>query len=165
MPKLLLLPGAGIGPEITDEVRRVAERITNDLSVDERPFGGASLDAHGAPLTDETLAAAKASDAVLMGAVGGAVGASPWEKVPRNLRPEAGLLGLRSGMQVFANLRPAICYGPLADASSLNREVIERLELMLVRDLTGGVLPPPRRGPARWPGSARHSRFTTTRSR
>jgi 3-isopropylmalate dehydrogenase len=139
MPKLLLLPGDGIGPEITDEVRRVAERITNDLTVDERPFGGASLDAHGVPLTDETLATAKASDAVLMGAVGGAVGASPWEKVPRNLRPEAGLLGLRSGMQVFANLRPAICYGPLADASSLKREVIEGLDLMIVRELTGGV--------------------------
>jgi 3-isopropylmalate dehydrogenase len=139
MPKLLLLPGDGIGPEITDEVRRVAERITNDLTVDERPFGGASLDAHGLPLTDETLATAKASDAVLMGAVGGAVGASPWEKVPRNLRPEAGLLGLRSGMQVFANLRPAICYGPLADASTLKREVIEGLDLMIVRELTGGV--------------------------
>ncbi len=139
MPKLLLLPGDGIGPEITNEVRRVAERITNDLTVDERPFGGASLDAHGVPLTDETLATAKASDAVLMGAVGGAVGASPWEKVPRNLRPEAGLLGLRSGMQVFANLRPAICYGPLADASTLKREVIEGLDLMIVRELTGGV--------------------------
>ena len=74
-----------------------------------------------------------------MGAVGGAVGASPWEKVPRNLRPEAGLLGLRSGMQVFANLRPAICYGPLADASTLKREVIEGLDLMIVRELTGGV--------------------------
>jgi 3-isopropylmalate dehydrogenase len=139
MPKLLLLPGDGIGPEITDEVRRVAERITNDLTIDQRPFGGASLDAHGVPLTDEALAAAKASDAVLMGAVGGAVGASPWEKVPRNLRPEAGLLALRSGMQVFANLRPAICYGPLADASSLKREVIEGLDLMIVRELTGGV--------------------------
>ncbi|HLY79419.1 MAG TPA: 3-isopropylmalate dehydrogenase [Caulobacteraceae bacterium] len=139
MPKLLLLPGDGIGPEITDEVRRVAERITNDLTVDERPFGGASLDAHGSPLTEETLATAKAADAVLMGAVGGAVGASPWEKVPRNLRPEAGLLGLRSGMQVFANLRPAICYGPLADASTLKREVVEGLDLMIVRELTGGV--------------------------
>src|SRR5580692_7963249 len=139
MPKLLLLPGDGIGPEITDEVRRVAERITNDLTIEARPFGGASLDAHGVPLTDETLATAKASDAVLMGAVGGAVGASPWEKVPRNLRPEAGLLGLRSGMQVFANLRPAICYGPLADASTLKREVIEGLDLMIVRELTGGV--------------------------
>jgi 3-isopropylmalate dehydrogenase len=139
MPKLLLLPGDGIGPEITDEVRRIAERITNDLTVDERPFGGASLDAHGVPLTDETLASAKASDAVLMGAVGGAVGASPWEKVPRSLRPEAGLLALRSGMQVFANLRPAICYGPLADASTLKREVVEGLDLMIVRELTGGV--------------------------
>ena len=139
MPKLLLLPGDGIGPEITDQVRRVAERITNDMTIDERPFGGASLDAHGVPLTDETLASAKASDAVLMGAVGGAVGASPWEKVPRNLRPEAGLLALRSGMQVFANLRPAICYGPLADASTLKREVVEGLDLMIVRELTGGV--------------------------
>ena len=139
MPKLLLLPGDGIGPEIIAEVRRVAERIANDLVIDERPFGGASLDANGVPLTDETLAAAKSSDAVLMGAVGGAVGASPWEKVPRALRPEAGLLALRSGMQVFANLRPAICYGPLADASTLKREVVEGLDLMIVRELTGGV--------------------------
>jgi 3-isopropylmalate dehydrogenase len=139
MPTLLLLPGDGIGPEICAEVKRVAERLTNDLAIDERAFGGASLDAHGTPLTDETLATAKASDAVLMGAVGGAVGASPWEKVPRNLRPEAGLLALRSGMEVFANLRPAICYGPLADASTLKREVIEGLDLMIVRELTGGV--------------------------
>jgi 3-isopropylmalate dehydrogenase len=139
MPKLLLLPGDGIGPEIIAEVKRVAERITNDLTVEERAFGGASLDANGVPLTDETLATAKASDAVLMGAVGGAVGASPWEKVPRNLRPEAGLLALRKGMEVFANLRPAICYGPLADASTLKREVVEGLDLMIVRELTGGV--------------------------
>src|ERR1700761_9822273 len=138
MPKLLLLPGDGIGPEITDQVRRVAERITNDLTVDERAFGGASLDASGVPLTDETLATAKASDAVLMGAVGGAVGASPWEKVPRNLRPEAGLLALRKGMEVFANLRPAICFEALADASTLKREVVEGLDLMIVRELTGG---------------------------
>src|SRR5580698_6470885 len=139
MPTLLLLPGDGIGPEICAEVKRVAERLTNELAIDERAFGGASLDAHGVPLTDETLAAAKASDAVLMGAVGGAVGASPWEKVPRNLRPEAGLLALRSGMQVYANLRPAICYGALADASSLKREIVEGLDLMIVRELTGGV--------------------------
>src|SRR5580658_3049754 len=139
MPKLLLLPGDGIGPEIMTEVRRVAERLANDLIIDERPFGGASLDAHGVPLTDETLATAKGSDAVLMGAVGGAVGASPWENVPRNLRPEAGLLGLRKGMQVFANLRPAICFGALADASTLKREVVEGLDLMIVRELTGGV--------------------------
>ncbi|HEY3799342.1 MAG TPA: 3-isopropylmalate dehydrogenase [Caulobacteraceae bacterium] len=139
MPKLLLLPGDYIGPEIIAEVKRVAERLTNDLVIDERPFGGASIDAHGAPLTDEILADAKASDAVLMGAVGGAVGASPWEHVPRHLRPEAGLLALRSGMEVFANLRPAVCFGPLADASSLKREIVEGLDLMIVRELTGGV--------------------------
>jgi 3-isopropylmalate dehydrogenase len=139
MPTLLLLPGDGIGPEIIAEVKRVAERLTNDLAIDERPFGGASLDAHDVPLTDETLTAAKASSAVLMGAVGGAVGASPWEKVPRNLRPEAGLLALRKGMDVFANLRPAICFQALADASTLKREVVEGLDLMIVRELTGGV--------------------------
>jgi len=139
MPKLLLLPGDGIGPEIIAQVKRVAERLTNDLVIDERPFGGASLDASGVPLTDETLATAKASDAVLMGAVGGAVGASPWEKVPRHLRPEAGLLALRKGMEVFANLRPAICFEALADASTLKREVVEGLDLMIVRELTGGV--------------------------
>src|SRR5579871_5048221 len=139
MPTLLLLPGDGIGPEIIAEVKRVAERLTNDLTVDERAFGGASLDQHGVPLTDEALAKAKASDAVLMGAVGGAVGASPWEKVPRNLRPEAGLLALRKGMEVFANLRPAICFEALADASTLKREVVEGLDLMIVRELTGGV--------------------------
>src|SRR5579863_8328018 len=139
MPKLLLLPGDGIGPEIIAEVKRVAERLTNDLTIDERPLGGCSLDAHGEPLTQETLAEAKASDAVLMGAVGGAVGASPWENVPRHLRPEAGLLALRKGMQVFANLRPAICFGALADASTLKREVVDGLDLMIVRELTGGV--------------------------
>ncbi len=90
MPKLLLLPGDGIGPEITDEVRRVAERITNDLTIDQRPFGGASLDAHGVPLTDETLATAKASDAVLMGAVGGAVGASPGKRSRASCGPRPG---------------------------------------------------------------------------
>jgi 3-isopropylmalate dehydrogenase len=137
MPKLLLLPGDGIGPEVTAEVKRVAERLTNDLTIDERPFGGISYDTLGSPLTDETLAEAKASDAVLVGAVGGAPGA--WADAPRHLRPEAGLLGLRSGMQVFANLRPAICFGPLADASTLKREVVEGLDLMIVRELTGGV--------------------------
>ena len=139
MPKLLLLPGDGIGPEICAQVRRVAEVLTNDLIIDERPFGGISLDTHGVPLTDETLAEAKASDAVLMGAVGGAVNASKWADVPRHLRPEAGLLGLRTGMQVFANLRPAICFGPLAGASTLKREVVEGMDLMIVRELTGGV--------------------------
>jgi 3-isopropylmalate dehydrogenase len=137
MATLLLLPGDGIGPEVTREVRRVAERLFNSLQIDERPFGGCSYDAHGTPLTDETLAAAKASDAVLMGAVGGAPGA--WADAPRHLRPEAGLLNLRAGMQVYANLRPALCFGPLADASTLKREVVEGLDIMIVRELTGGV--------------------------
>jgi 3-isopropylmalate dehydrogenase len=135
MPKLLLLSGDGIGPEVIDEVKRVAERLAPEVALDERPFGGASYDAFGVPLTDETLAAAKAADAVLMGAVGG----PKWADAPRHLRPEAGLLGLRAGMEVFANLRPAVCFNALADASTLKREVVEGLDLMIVRELTGGV--------------------------
>ncbi|HEY2753227.1 3-isopropylmalate dehydrogenase [Phenylobacterium sp.] len=135
MTDLLLLPGDGIGPEVTAQVRRVAGKITPDLTLEERPFGGTSLDLLGAPLSDETLAAAKAAKAVLMGAVGG----PKWKDAPRAKRPEAGLLGLRAGMGVFANLRPAICFQPLANASSLKRELVEGLDFMIVRELTGGV--------------------------
>ena len=135
MTDLLLLPGDGIGPEVTAEVRRVAGKIAPDLTLDERPFGGVSFDQLGSPLTDETLAAAKAAKAVQMGAVGG----PRWTDAPRDKRPEAGLLALRSGMGVFANLRPAICFQPLADASSLKRELVEGLDFMIVRELTGGV--------------------------
>ncbi len=135
MARLLLLPGDGIGPEVTAEVRRVAERLTNELVIDERAFGGASYEEAGEPLTAETLAAAKSADAVLMGAVGG----PQWASAPRALRPEAGLLGLRLGMGVFANLRPAICFGPLAEASSLKRELVAGLDMVIVRELTGGV--------------------------
>src|SRR5579863_2232342 len=139
MAKLLLLPGDFIGPEVTAEVARVAGRLTNDLVIDERPFGGASIDATGEPLTDETLQAALASDAVLMGAVGGAVGRSPWEDVPRSKRPEAGLLALRKGMDVYANIRPAFCFDALAGASALRPELVKGLDLIIVRELTGGV--------------------------
>lgn len=135
MTDLLLLPGDGIGPEVTAQARRVAEALTPDLKIAEGPFGGSSFDAHGSPLTDDTLAAAKAAKAVLMGAVGG----PQWANAPRDKRPEAGLLALRAGMGVFANLRPALCFQPLADASSLKREVIEGLDLMIVRELTGGI--------------------------
>ncbi|MGA0605837.1 3-isopropylmalate dehydrogenase [Phenylobacterium sp. VNQ135] len=135
MTDLLLLPGDGIGPEVTAEVRRVAERLAPDLTIDERLFGGASYDAHGVPLTDEALAAAKQARAVLMGAVGG----PKWAGAPRDKRPEAGLLALRAGMEVFANLRPALCFKPLADASSLKRELVEGLDIMIVRELTGGI--------------------------
>ena len=135
MPTLLLLPGDGIGPEVTAQARRVAERVLPELTIETRPFGGVSYDTLGTPLSDETLALAKASDAVLMGAVGG----PQWAGAPRQLRPEAGLLNLRSGMGVFANLRPALCFGALADASSLKRELVEGLDIMIVRELTGGV--------------------------
>ena len=135
MTDLLLLPGDGIGPEVTAQVRRVVEALTPDLAVEERLFGGASYDAHGLPLTDETLAAAKAAKAVLMGAVGG----PKWAGAPRDKRPEAGLLNLRAGMEVYANLRPALCFNALADASSLKREIVEGLDFMIVRELTGGV--------------------------
>jgi 3-isopropylmalate dehydrogenase len=135
MARLLLLPGDGIGPEVTAEARRVAERLDPDLEIDVGPIGGSSYDELGTPLSDETLAAALASQAVLMGAVGG----PQWAKAPRHLRPEAGLLGLRAGMGVFANLRPALCFSALADASTLKRDVVEGLDLMIVRELTGGV--------------------------
>jgi 3-isopropylmalate dehydrogenase len=135
MTDLLLLPGDGIGPEVIAEVKKVAAKLAPDLALDEKPFGGSSFDAHGTPLTDDTLAAARAAKAVLMGAVGG----PKWASAPRDKRPEAGLLGLRAGMGVFANLRPAICFQPLADASTLKREVVEGLDIMIVRELTGGV--------------------------
>jgi 3-isopropylmalate dehydrogenase len=135
MPTLLLLPGDGIGPEVTAQARRVAEAVMPELTLETRPFGGASYEALGTPLGEETLGLARASDAVLMGAVGG----PRWAGVPRGLRPEAGLLGLRAGMGVFANLRPALCFAALADASTLKREVVEGLDIMIVRELTGGV--------------------------
>jgi 3-isopropylmalate dehydrogenase len=135
MSTLLLLPGDGIGPEVCAEVRRVAQALTPDLTIDERDFGGSSYDRHGQPITDEAVAAALAADAVLMGAVGG----PKWAGVERLKRPEAGLLRLRKEMAVFANLRPAICFEALADASTLKREIIAGLDIMIVRELTGGV--------------------------
>jgi 3-isopropylmalate dehydrogenase len=139
MGTLLLLPGDGIGPEVIDEVRKVAafmsERGNFHLEIAEQAFGGASYEAHGAPLSAEAEAQALASDAVLMGAVGG----PKWAGVPRQLRPEAGLLRLRKAMDAFANLRPALCFPALADASSLKREVVAGLDILIVRELTSGV--------------------------
>jgi 3-isopropylmalate dehydrogenase len=135
---LLLLPGDGIGPEVTAVARRVAGRLITqglDLAISEALFGGASIDVHGVPLTDDALAQAKAADAVLMGAVGG----PKWAGQSYDTRPEAGLLGLRAGMNVYANLRPARCFSALADASSLKRIFVEGLDLLFVRELTGGV--------------------------
>jgi 3-isopropylmalate dehydrogenase len=135
MSTLLLLPGDGIGPEVCAQVRRVAAALTPDLQVSEAPYGGASYDAHGTPLLDDVRDQAIASDAVLMGAVGG----PQWANAPRHLRPEAGLLNLRKAMDVFANLRPAYCFEALAGASSLKTELVSGLDIMFVRELVGGV--------------------------
>ena len=135
MAELLILAGDGIGPEVCDQVIRVAQAIAPDVGIAQAIYGGASYDAHGTPLTDAVLAQALAADAVLLGAVGG----PRWAKVPRALRPEAGLLRLRREMQVFANLRPALCFDALADASSLKRHIVAGLDIMIVRELTGGV--------------------------
>jgi 3-isopropylmalate dehydrogenase len=134
--RVLFFPGDGIGPEVMAQVRRVMDRLApGRFHVTEALVGGASLDEHGVPLTDEALAQAKAADAVLFGAVGGPA----WDALPFNLKPERGLLALRKEMALFANLRPAVCFGPLAQASTLKPEVISGLDIMIVRELTGGV--------------------------
>lgn len=136
---LLLLPGDGIGPEVTAQSQRVAERLIEryglDLKLETALFGGASIDATGLPIEADAIARAQAADAVLMGAVGG----PKWASKEYHLRPEAGLLRLRSTLNVFANLRPAVCFPALADASSLKRELVEGLDLIFVRELVGGV--------------------------
>src|SRR3984893_290822 len=137
--KVLVLPGDGIGPEIMRQALRVIEffdrRHLASFEVIEGLVGGAALDDAGGPLRDRTLAQAVASDAVLFGAVGGA----KWDTLPFELRPERGILRLRKEMDLFANLRPAVVFDALADASSLKREIVAGLDLMIVRELTGGI--------------------------
>jgi 3-isopropylmalate dehydrogenase len=137
--KVLVLPGDGIGPEIMRQVLRVVDffdrRQIASFEIAEGLVGGVAYDADGAPLTDATLAQALASDAVLFGSVGG----PKWESLPFELRPERGLLRLRKEMDLFANLRPAVVFDALADASSLKRELVADLDLMIVRELTGGI--------------------------
>ncbi len=136
---VLLLPGDGIGPEVMAQARRVlawfSAHSDHDFNLEEDLVGGAAYDAHGEALTDAALEKALAADAVLFGAVGG----PRWDKVDYAQRPEAGLLRLRKELGLFANLRPAICYPALADGSSLKREVVEGLDILIVRELTGGV--------------------------
>ena len=137
--KLLLLPGDGIGPEIMAEVKRViawmnAHRM-GTFEIEEELVGGACYDQHGVAITDETMRMAEAADAIIFGAVGG----PKWDKVPYDARPEAGLLRLRKDLRLFANIRPAICYPALADSSSLKREVVDGLDIVILRELTGGV--------------------------
>ncbi|KPK11420.1 MAG: 3-isopropylmalate dehydrogenase [Acidithiobacillales bacterium SG8_45] len=137
--KIAILPGDGIGPEIVNEAVKVLEVLrANGLGLElvEAPVGGAAYDLHGDSLPDETLALAKSADAVLLGAVGG----PKWDGLlDRSKRPEKALLGLRSAMELFSNLRPAILYPQLADASTLKPEVVAGLDIMIVRELTGGI--------------------------
>ena len=135
-PKVVLLPGDGIGPEIIAPTVEVLGAVGAELEYEEHLFGGASIDAHGTALTDETLAACRAADAVLLAAVGG----PKWDTTdPSKPRPEQGLLGLRKGLGLFANLRPVRPLPALYDASPLKLEVIERTDLLVVRELTGGI--------------------------
>jgi 3-isopropylmalate dehydrogenase len=134
--RVVLLPGDGIGPEIMGSALEVLRAAGADLDYDEHVFGGASIDAHGNALTDETLNACRHADAVLLAAVGG----PKWDTTdPNRPRPEQGLLGLRKGLGLFANLRPVKPIPALYDASPLKRELIERINLLVVRELTGGI--------------------------
>ncbi|MGA2126791.1 MAG: 3-isopropylmalate dehydrogenase, partial [Xanthobacteraceae bacterium] len=137
--KLLLLPGDGIGPEVMAEAKRVIgflnDRGLAQLATEEALVGGCCHDAHGVAITEDTMATAKAADVILFGAVGG----PKWDGVPYDQRPEAGLLRLRKELGLFANIRPAVCYPALADSSSLKREVVEGLDIIILRELTGGV--------------------------
>jgi 3-isopropylmalate dehydrogenase len=137
--KLLLLPGDGIGPEVMAEVKRLIDWLNAagiaHFATEQGLVGGAAYDASRQSITDATMAQAMAADAVIFGSVGG----PKWDSVPYEARPEAGLLRLRKELGLFANLRPAVCYPALAEASSLKREVVEGLDIMIVRELTGGV--------------------------
>ncbi len=136
---ILLLAGDGIGPEVVGETVKVinwfSQNTATQFTASTALIGGAAYDAKGTPFPDETLEAAKKSDAVLLGAVGG----PKWESLPIASRPEKGLLGIRKELGLFANLRPAICFDALADASSLKRDIVAGLDIMIVRELTGGI--------------------------
>src|SRR6185437_3139249 len=136
---LLLLPGDGIGPEVMGEVKRVIDFFNkkgpDKFVTEEALVGGCAYDAHGVAIAEETMQKAKAADAVIFGAVGG----PKWDKVPYEARPEAGLLRLRKDLDLYANIRPAIVYPALADASSLKRELVDGLDIIILRQLTGGV--------------------------
>src|SRR3954463_15473379 len=137
--KLLLLAGDGIGPEVMTEVKKLITWMNahgmGRFETEEGLVGGTCYDAHKVAITDETMAKAHAADAVIFGAVGG----PKWDSVPYDVRPEAGLLRLRKDLGLFANIRPAVTYPALADASSLKRDVVDGLDIMIVRELTGGV--------------------------
>ena len=137
--RILVLPGDGIGPEIVAEALKVLEALRGDaepgFEIEQAPFGGEAVDTCGVPLPEETLERARACDAILLGAVGG----PRWDGIERSLRPERGLLALRSGLGVFANLRPAVSWPQLAGASTLKPDVVRGLDVLIVRELTGGI--------------------------
>jgi 3-isopropylmalate dehydrogenase len=137
--QILILPGDGIGPEIVDEAVKILACLRDDygldIDMDEALVGGAAIDATGGPLPEATLELAREADAILLGAVGG----PKWEPLPYAVRPERGLLGLRGGLGLFANLRPAILYPQLAAASSLRPEIVAGLDIVIVRELTGDI--------------------------
>ena len=141
---IAVIPGDGIGPEIIREARKVLAAIGSkyghSFSYVEVLMGGVSIDATGLPLTEEALQTAKRSDAVLLGAVGGDVGKSNWYSIAPNLRPEAGLLALRKGLELFANIRPAILFNELRSACPLREDIIgEGFDFIVMRELTGGL--------------------------
>lgn len=142
--KIGVIKGDGIGPEIVDEAVKVLDRVAevygHSFSYTQLLMGGASIDVNGVPLTDATLAAARESDAVLMGSIGGDANVSPWYRLEPSRRPEAGLLQLRKGLNLFANLRPAVLYSELKGACPLKEEIADRgFDMMIMRELTGGL--------------------------
>lgn len=141
---IAVIKGDGIGPEIVTEAMKVldkvAEKFGHEIEYTQLLMGGASIDVHGVPLTDETIEKAKAADAVLMGSIGGDTNTSPWYKLEPSLRPEAGLLKIRKALNLFANVRPALLYEDLADACPLKKEVAEQgFDMVIMRELTGGL--------------------------
>ncbi len=142
--KITCIPGDGIGPEIVTEAKKVldavAKKYGHTMNYTDILMGGASIDVHGVPLTDEAIATAKSADAVLMGSIGGDTTTSPWYKLPPNLRPEAGLLAIRKALNLFANLRPAVLYEELAGACPLKEEISSAgFDMLIMRELTGGL--------------------------
>lgn len=141
---IVCIPGDGIGPEIVDEAKKVLDKTArvygHEIAYTDILMGGASIDVHGVPLTEEAVKTAKAADAVLMGSIGGDTTTSPWYKLAPELRPEAGLLAIRKALNLFANLRPAVLYDELADACPLKKEISSAgFDMLIMRELTGGL--------------------------